>query len=82
MTAWWIGNIVYLAVIVPVVVLLLTLMLRPALQISRHADEVAESGESLAPHLDGLEELARTPELLREVTVGLERYGNALDELR
>ncbi len=82
MTAWWIGNILFVAVIVPVVVVLLTRVLRPALEIKRHADAIAENGASLAPHLDGLEELTRTPGLLREVSVELERYGQALDELR
>lgn len=82
MTAWWIGNVIFLVVIVPVVVVLLTMVLRPALEIRRHADEIADNGASLAQHLDALEELARTPDLMRDVSTGLERYGNALDDLR
>ncbi len=82
MILWWIFDIVILVVIVPVVVLLLTRMLQPALEVKRGADELAASGDSLVAHLGGVEQLQRTRELVREVAVELEGYGQALDGLR
>ena len=82
MILWWVFNIVILVVIVPVVVVLLTRMLQPAFALKRGTDELAASGESLASHLGGVEQLGRTRELVREVATELELYGQALDGIR
>lgn len=82
MTLWWIFNIVILVVIVPVVVVLLTRMIGPAISVKRGTDELAAGGGSLAAHFGGVAELERTRGLVREVATELERYGQALDELR
>jgi len=82
MTVWWIANAVYLLVVVPIVVLLLTLLLRAALEVNRRADEMAEAGETLTPGVGGLgRELERTAERANEVGTDVERYGRALDRL-
>ena len=82
MTVWWVANAVYLLVVVPIVVVVLTLLLRAALGVSRHADELAAAGAALAPGVDGLgDALGRTAERTQEVGNGLERYGTALDRL-
>ncbi len=82
MTWWWILNAVILLVIVPVVLVLLVRVLMPALDMLRATGELAVSGESLARHFGGAEQLGRTRELIREVAAELERYGQALDRLR
>jgi uncharacterized membrane-anchored protein YhcB (DUF1043 family) len=82
MTAWWIFDLVVLLVVVPVVVFLLVRMLLAALKVKRGTDELAASGGELASRFEGVEQLARTNSLLRQVSTDLERYGNALDDLR
>jgi hypothetical protein len=77
-TLWWIGNAVFLLVIVPVVVLLLNRLLSPARDIKGYADRLSEEAPLLAQHLEALADLERTPRLLDEVTRGLERYRTAL----
>jgi hypothetical protein len=82
MTVWWIGNIAYLAVVVPIVVVLLTLLLRAALEVSRHARDIAEAGRALPPGVGGLHaDLGQTVEQAKQVANELERYGRALDRL-
>jgi len=82
MTVWWIANAVYLLVVVPIVVVLLTLLLRAALEVGRHADAMAEAGAGLAPAVGALgEELGRTAERAEDVGTELARYARALDRL-
>jgi len=71
LSLWWIGNVVLVAVVVPVVVVLLTVVLRSALRLSRESDDIAEHAETLAAHLGGWQEVARTRELARELRSGL-----------
>ena len=81
MALWWIAVVLFVAVIIPVVIALLNRVMRPAVEIKRYADDLAEHATSLPPQLDRLPELGRTRELLGEVAAGLERYGRALDDL-
>lgn len=81
MTLWWIGNIVFLAVVIPVVILLLNHILRPALEIKKYADDVLEHGVLAIAALDATEELVKTRDLVKQVGAGVGRYGSALDRI-
>ncbi len=81
MTLWWIGNAVLALVIVPVVVMILNRVLEPALHIQQYADDITEHVTLFGPHLDSLQQLGRTRELVREINVDLERYVRALDQI-
>lgn len=82
MTLWWIGNAVFLLVVIPAVLLVMVQVLTPAAQIKAYADDVAEHGALFGPHLDALRELGETRELARQVDAGLARYIAALDDIR
>lgn len=82
MILWWIGNVVFVVVIIPAVVLILHRLLRPVLQIQGFAHEIAERGALFGPHIaEAVEELATTQRLVSEVRPELERYGRALERL-
>jgi hypothetical protein len=81
MTLWWIGNIVLLAVVIPVVLVLMFRVLRPALQIKKQAEGVAAVGTSISTHLDSVHDLVETQRLVGETNAGLGRYGAALDRI-
>ncbi len=78
---WIIGNIVLLVVIVPVVVLLLRDVVRPATEIKQTAAALAEAGPVLSTHLDHVIDFAQTQQLVHQTTAGLARYGAVLDRL-
>lgn len=83
MTLWWIGNALFVVVILPVVALILHRLLRPAVQIKAYADDIAENGALFAPHLAGaVKELATTKTLAADLRPELERYSQALERLR
>ncbi|MBA3301595.1 MAG: hypothetical protein H0T15_06965 [Thermoleophilaceae bacterium] len=79
MTLLWIGNIIFLAVVIPVVVIILRRVIAPALEIKDYADDITEHGAQFAPHLSSLNQLATTRELVKQVNTDLERYVRALE---
>jgi hypothetical protein len=79
---WWIGNIVFVAVIVPAVVLILIQVLTPIREIRAYADDIAEHGGLFGPHLDATAELAKTRDLVKEVNAGVAAYCQELDRIR
>ncbi|MDQ3974535.1 MAG: hypothetical protein M3276_09430 [Actinomycetota bacterium] len=81
MVLWWIGNIVFLFVIIPVVLFLLQRTLQPVVIIRQYADDILEHGGNLVGHLDGVEQLATTRDLARQVRDGVSRYSAALDQV-
>jgi len=81
MTLLWIGNVIFLFVIIPVVVVILRRVLEPATEIRAYADDITKYGAQFAPHLEALSELATTRELVRQANTDLERYVRALDRI-
>ena len=81
MILWWIGNILFAGVIIPLVIWILNRVLEPAQQIEYYADDILDSGAQFPGHLEALRELGRTRDLSRQVNSGLTRYGRALDDV-
>jgi hypothetical protein len=81
MTLWWIGNIIFALVIIPLVIWILNRVLEPAKQIEYYADDILDSGAQFPVHLQALRELGRTRELARQVNLGVDRYARALDDI-
>jgi hypothetical protein len=78
---WWLGNAVFVLVVIPVVTLLLHRLLRPVLEIQAYVEDVAEHGSLALQALDCVDALAETQTLVADVGAGVQRYGAALDEL-
>lgn len=81
MALWWIGNIVLLAVVIPVVLVILRSVIKPAASIKRHSDELIVVGSSIVTNLDAVYDLLETQRLVGLTGAGLGRYGAALDEI-
>lgn len=83
MILWWIGVIVFGLVIVPVVVLILQRLLRPALQIRAYADSIDADVALFPGHIAAaVNELAQTQGLVATARPEIERYARALERLR
>lgn len=78
MVLWWIGNLLLLAVVVPVVLLLLNRVIRPTREIKSYADDVLDHGVKLTGTLDCVPVLATTCELTAAARLNVTRYGLAL----
>jgi len=81
MILWWIGNVLFAGVIIPLVIWILNRVLEPAQQIEYYADDILDHGAQFPVHLEALGELGRTRDLARQVNSGLTRYGRALDDV-
>ena len=81
MALWWIGNILLLAVVIPVVLLILRSVLKPAASIKAHSDELMKLGRSISMNLDSVHDLLETQRLVEVTGAGLSRYNAALDEI-
>ena len=78
---WWIANLVFLLIIVPVVVQILIQVLTPIREIRAYADDIAEHGGLFGPHLDATAELAKTQQLVKQLNGGVVAYIKALDRI-
>ncbi len=81
MVLWWIGNAIFFLVIIPVLVLILQNLLKPARHIELYAEDITDHVAQFPPHLEALHELSTTRQLVKEADVYLERYARALDEI-
>ena len=82
MVLWWIGNVILLVVVLPVVIFLLNRVLAALERIRGAADNILAGGVALIGELDGLPDaLAVTDETVREVSVGAVRYAGSVAKL-
>jgi hypothetical protein len=82
MTLWWIGNVVLLVVVAPVLVALLNRILAALERIRGAADDILAGGVALIGELDNLpESLATTGQTIDEVAVGAVRYAGSVAKL-
>ncbi len=81
MLLWWIGNILFIFVVIPVVLLFLNRVLRPVMEINTYANDILEHGVALTGALDAVPKLAETRQLTGTARQHAERYVGALQRL-
>lgn len=79
MTLWWIGDIVLLVVILPVVVYLLRGVLTAADGIVPTVDEIAAVAKRGSEDLDAAPLLLTTRDQVTQTVAGVADYGGSLD---
>ncbi|MBK5117791.1 MAG: hypothetical protein JJE23_12845 [Thermoleophilia bacterium] len=79
MTLWWIGDIVLLVVVVPVVVYLLRGVLTAAESIVPTVDEIASVAKTGSKDLDAAPLLLTTRDQVQQTVAGVANYGGSLD---
>jgi hypothetical protein len=79
MTLWWIGDIVLIAVILPVVVYLLHGVLAAAQSIVPSVRQIAGAAAAGSDDLDATALLLTTQDQVRQTVAGVANYGGSLD---
>lgn len=79
MTLWWIGDIVLLVVILPVVVYLLSGVLKAARSIVPSVRQIANVAAAGSNDLDAAALLVTTRDQVAETVAGVANYGGSLD---
>jgi hypothetical protein len=82
MNLWWIGNIILIVVIVPVLVALLNTLLGALEQIRGASKDALDGGVALIGELDTTPALlAKTDVVIKEVANGAVRYAGPVSKL-
>lgn len=82
MTWWWIGNIVLVLVVVPVLVALLNRVLAACERIRTASDEILSGGVALIGAVDRVPELLETTDqTIEDVSIGAVRYAGSVAKL-
>jgi hypothetical protein len=79
MTLWWIGDIVLLAVVFPLVVYLLNGVLQAAKAIVPTVQEIGATAAAGSKDLDAAPLLLTTQEQVTQTVAGIAGYGGSLD---
>ncbi|SDY56722.1 hypothetical protein SAMN05661080_03886 [Modestobacter sp. DSM 44400] len=81
MIVLWVMSAIGLLVVAPLVVLLATQVIRPALECARYADDILEHGVGITAAVEPVPALVTTRELTGEVTGNAVGYVGALRRL-
>ncbi len=81
MWLWWVANVLLVLVVVPLILLLANRVIRPAVEISRYADDILEHGVGITANLDPIPALIDTRDLVVVAKGHAVRYVVALGPL-
>ncbi len=81
MALWWIGNAIFVLVVIPVVVVLLHRLMKPVVAIEKHVNAIHQDAGRIVVALDGVKGLITTRDLVKRVGGGLTRYVTAVDQI-
>ena len=81
MALWWIGNAIFILVVIPVVVVLLARLVKPVVAIEKHVNVIHQDAGRIVTALDGVQGLVTTRDLVKRVGGGLTRYVTAVDQI-
>ena len=79
MTLWWIGDIVLLAIVVPIVIYLLNGVLSEARGIVPSVNRIAAAAEAGSKDLDAVPLLLTTQAQVKQTVEVVANYGGSLD---
>ena len=79
MTLWWIGDIVLLVVVLPIVIYLLNGVLKASKSIVPSVRGIADTAAAGSKDLDAVPLLLTTQDQVRQTVAGVANYGGSLD---
>jgi hypothetical protein len=81
MALWWIGNAIFILVVIPVVVVLLQRLARAAGDVGKHVDTIHDQTSGIVIAADDVKQLIPTRDAVKRVGAGLTRYVTAVDRV-
>ncbi|MGH3720908.1 MAG: hypothetical protein ACRDRI_19080 [Pseudonocardiaceae bacterium] len=81
MALWWIGNTIFLFIVIPVVVVLLQRLARSAVDVGKRIDTIHDQAGGLVIAVDDVKQLIPTRDAVKRVGTGLTRYVKAVDRI-
>lgn len=82
MVLWWLGNLILLFVVLPIVVVLVNRIVAPIARIRETVDGILANGVELTEQLDNVAPLLEeTDSTVNEVAIGATRYVTRVGQL-
>jgi hypothetical protein len=81
MALWWIGNAIFILVVIPVVVVLLHRLMSAVLDIGKHVNVIHGQARGIVIAVDDVKQLIPTRDAVKQVGAGLTRYVKAVDRI-
>lgn len=81
MALWWIGNAIFILVVIPVVLVLLQRLVRPVIDIRKTVTTIHDQAGGISGALDAVPALLGTRDRVKHVGALLTRYVTAVDRL-
>lgn len=79
MILWWLGDLILLVVVFPIVIVLTNRIANPIARIRVTVDDILENGVALTGRLDNVAPLLTdTDRIVKEVAIGATRYGKGV----
>lgn len=78
MALWWLGNAIFILVVIPVVVVLLQRLARAASDVGKNIDTIHSQAAGIVIAVDDVKALHPTRDRVSRVSAGLTRYVNAV----
>ena len=79
MTLWWVGDIVLLLVVAPIVAILLARVLEQARAIVPSVERIRDAARRSSADLDAVPLLLTTQQQVKQTVEGVADYGGSLD---
>ncbi len=74
---WWIGNAIFILVVIPVVVVLLQRLARSVVDVGKHVHTIHDQARGIDVALNDVPALIPTRDAVNRVVAGLTRYVRA-----
>lgn len=78
MVGWWIGNAIFIFIVIPVVVVLLQRLAKSVFDIGKHVDTIHNQVGGIVVAVDDVKQLVPTRDRVKNVGAGLTRYVQAV----
>jgi hypothetical protein len=78
MVGWWIGNAIFIFIVIPVVVVLLVRLAKSVSDIGKHVDTIHGQVGGIVVAADDVKQLVPTRDRVKHVCAGLTRYVQAV----
>jgi uncharacterized protein YoxC len=81
MALWWIGNALFILVVIPVVIVLLQRLMSAVFDVGKHVNTISGQVQGIVVAVDDVKQLIPTRNAVKQVGAGLTRYVQAVARL-
>ena len=82
MALWWVGNAIFILVVIPVLVILLHRLARSATDVGKRVDTVHDQARGIAVAVDDVKQLIPVRDAVKSVAADMTQYVQALPRSR